>query len=244
MTRAHLDSEPVLADRNHLALHLAHRWFAFFEASGGDLDAHLQIFHPQVRLSGHRGSHLLASDRERLAAWLVAVPDEISSYRIVHSNYLTADNGDGLLNMVVAYQAPSYPEIHGSIISYETRVEFAQIPRFSAIDKTPILPNKRHAFEPSWSTNRVLARVHAELGGITGSDGQLRIELGSKIREILAHSTALTGSKNYQALVTATGGDPDELRVVRLQLADDVKATMPTIEIVEPLPLLERLISK
>ena len=49
-------SAPMLR-QYHVALHLAHRWFAYLEAPGGDLDTHLTMFHPQVQLSGHRGSH-------------------------------------------------------------------------------------------------------------------------------------------------------------------------------------------
>jgi hypothetical protein len=56
----------TVADRHHIALHLAHRWFAFLEAPGGDLDAHLLMFHPEVRLSAHRGTHLFARDRRSL----------------------------------------------------------------------------------------------------------------------------------------------------------------------------------
>jgi hypothetical protein len=133
-----------MTGRHHVALHLAHRWFAFLEAPGGELDAHLKMFHPQVQLSGHRGNHLFARDHESLVAWFAAVPDVISSHHIVHSNFSTAENGDGLLSMVVAYQAPDQLDMHGSIISYETRIEFAMgDPRFSAIDKTPILPKPR-----------------------------------------------------------------------------------------------------
>jgi hypothetical protein len=136
-------AEPLIAVRNHVALHLTHRWFAFFEAPGGNLDAHLMMFHPQVRLSGNRGTHLFARDHASLVAWFASIPDAISSHHIVHSNYSTADNGDGLLNLVVAYQAPGDPDMHGSIISYETRIEYASgTPRFTSLDKTPILPNK------------------------------------------------------------------------------------------------------
>ncbi|MGR3440440.1 hypothetical protein, partial [Salipiger abyssi] len=37
--------------RQHDALHLAHRWFAFFEAPDRALPPHLEIFAPQVRLT-------------------------------------------------------------------------------------------------------------------------------------------------------------------------------------------------
>jgi hypothetical protein len=223
-------------DLYHIALHLAHRWFSFLEAPGGDLEAHLTIFHPQVRLSGRRGGHLFASDHESLVAWFAAVPNEVSSHHIVHSNYSTADNGDGLLSMVVAYQAQGDLDAHGSIISYETRIEFAPgAPRFIALDKTPILPNVRSEYETSWSTNRVLALVHAELGGITVSDGRLRAELGDDVRQVIAHAVAPEGSRNYEALVTSTGPEPLGTRAVRLKITDDVRATLPTIERIETL---------
>ena len=238
MTGAHIVTQPPMTGRHHVALHLAHRWFAFLEAPGGELDAHLKMFHPQVQLSGHRGNHLFARDHESLVAWFAAVPDVISSHHIVHSNYSTAENGDGLLSMVVAYQAPGQLDMHGSIISYETRIEFAiGAPRFSALDKTPILPNRRLEYETSWSTNRVLAWVHAELGGITDSDGQLRGALGSDVRQVSAQVTAPEGSRAYEALVTGIGGNPTELRAVRLKLTDDVRATIPTVEKVQPITL-------
>lgn len=238
MTGVHTTTEPPMTGRHHVALHLAHRWFAFLEAPGGNLDSNLKMFHPQVRLSGHRGSHLFAHDQESLATWFVAVPDVISSHYILHSNYTTAENGDGLLSMVVAYQAPGQPEMHGSIISYETRIEFAiGAPRFSALDKTPILPNRRLEYETSWSTNRVLAWVHAELGGINESDGQLRVALGSDVRQVSALVTAPEGSHAYEALVTGIGGNSAELRAVRLKLNDDVRATIPTVDMVQPIAL-------
>jgi hypothetical protein len=220
-----------MTGNHHLALHLAHRWFAFLEVPGGDLAIHLAMFHPLVRLSGNRGHHLFADDHGSLVDWFAAVPDAISSHHIVHSNYADADSGYGVLSMVVAYQAPGTPDVRGSIISYETRIEFSTDgPRFIALDKTPILPNKRHNFETSWSANRVLARVHAELGCMTESDSQLRVALGADVHQVSAQVTAVEGSDAYEALVTGIGGDPVELRAVRLQLTDDVRSTMPTIE--------------
>jgi hypothetical protein len=110
-------------------------------------------------------------------------------------------------------------------------------PRFSAIDKTPILPNRRLEYETSWSTNRVLAWVHAELGGITDSDGQLRVALGSDVRQVSALVTAPEGSRAYEALVSGIGGNPAELRAVRLKLNDDVRTTIPTVNMVQPIAL-------
>lgn len=183
---------PMLS-QYHVALHLAHRWFAYLEAPGGDLDTHLTMFHPQVELSGHRRSRLFAHDHESLKAWFAAVPDEVSSHHIVHSTYSTSNDGsdDGLLNMVVAYQVPAKSGVHGSIISYQTRIEF--IPggaRFIAIDKTPILPNMKPDYETSWAANRVLALMHATLGGTAMSDSKLRAALGDNVHRVFVHTTA------------------------------------------------------
>jgi len=226
----------TVTERNHIALHLAHRWFAFLEAPGGDLVSHLQMFHPQVRLSGHRGAHLFAKDHQTLIAWFNAVPDEISSHHIVHSSYSDGDNGEGLLSMVVAYQAPGESGVHGSIISYETRIEFAPgAPQFIALDKTPILPNTKSGYETSWSTNRVLARVHAELGGIAGSDHGLRSKFGSDLRQVTAKVSAPEGSRSYEAFVTAIGDDPIRPIAVCLVMVDDVVSDLPTIDTIKML---------
>jgi hypothetical protein len=242
MTEQDTSALPPTADRHHIALHLAHRWFAYLEAPGGDLEMHLAIFSPQVRLSGHRGSHLFARDHESLVTWFASIPDAVSSHHIVHSNYSTIEGGDGLLNMVVAYQSPIGQGMHGSIISYETRIEF--IPggaRFVALDKTPILVNTRLDYETSWSTNRVLARVHAELGGVAKSDGQLCTALGGDVRQVHVQASAPEGSRAYQAVVTGIGGEPAPIRTVHLELTDDVKAPMPQIERIVPLAPNESL---
>ena len=226
---------PSMTDRHHIALHLAHRWFAFFEAPGGDLAAHLAIFSPQVRLSGRRGAHLFAHDHTSLVAWFSAIPDATSSHHIVHSTYATADDGDGLLNMVVAYQSPADEGMHGAIISYETRIEFTPNgARFVALDKTPTLANTRCEYETSWSTNRVLARVHAELGGIAESDGQLRAALGTNVRQVFAHAAASEGSRTYKSLLTSIDSNSDGMRVAYLELSDEAVAILPTITLIVP----------
>lgn len=218
----------------HIALHLAHRWFAFLEAPGGDLEEHLKIFHPQVHLSGHRGTHLFARDRIALVSWFNAIPDEISSHHIVHSSFRMVDASRGELDMVVAYQAPGSSGVHGSIISYETLIEFtADGARFVALDKTPTLANTRDVYETSWSVNRVLARIHADLGGITGSDNKMRLLLGSADQRISAHTTASEGSGDYEAIVTAIGVEPRSLRILRLGVRDDVNSPLPVVETVE-----------
>jgi len=230
MMETQINAKAPMLSRHHVALHLAHRWFAFLEAPGADLGTHLTMFHPQVRLSGSRGGHLFARDHKSLKDWFASVPDAISSHHIVHSNYVTADNGDGLLSMVVAYQSPGDSGMRGSIISYETRIEFAtDAARFTALDKTPILPNTRLDYETSWSTNRVLALIHAELGGITGSDGKLRAALGNNVRQVFVHVAAPEASCDYDALVTSSNVDPAEVRILHLKLTDDGNATMPSV---------------
>lgn len=175
--------------------------------------------------------HLYARDHESLVGWFASIPDAISSHHIVHSNYSTIEGGDGLLNMVVAYQSPAGSGMHGSIISYETRIEFILGgARITALDKTPILVNTRLEYETSWSTNRVLARVHAELGEIVKSDGQLYSALGSDVRQVHVQAADPEGSSAYQAVVTGIGGDPASVRTVHLELTDDGRSSLPMIE--------------
>ena len=81
----------------------------------------------------------------------------------------------------------------------------------------------------------MLSWVHAELGGITESDGQLLAALGNEVRQISAQATATEGSGAYTAIVTSIGGDPMGVRAVRLTFSDDVRATMPTVQCIEPL---------
>jgi hypothetical protein len=235
---AEFASGSTITAQHHAALHLAHRWFAFLEAPGGDLEEHLKIFHPHVQLSGRRGEHLFAKDHASLSAWFSAVPDVISSHHIVHSNYATDDRGAGLLSMVVAYQAPSNTGTHGSIISYETRIEFGSaFPRFIMLDKTPILPNTRMHYQPSWATNRVLALIHGALAGLIEPDDGLANALGNDVLHVHAATEAVEGSQSYEALVTMISGKPECLRVARLQLRDDVKRSTPRIartELISP----------
>ncbi|MCJ1961439.1 hypothetical protein [Novosphingobium mangrovi (ex Hu et al. 2023)] len=221
--------------RHHIALSLAHRWFAFFEAPGGDLKAHLAIFHPHVRLSGHRGQRLFAQDHETLRAWFAAVPDEVSSHHILHSVYEELGPGSGRLAFLVAYQAPGADgAVHGSIISYDTQVAFGGEPRFLALDKTPTLPNTRPTFEPSWATNRVLARLHAELGGLGAAgdaNGQVvRSAMGGNVQALSVLTRAPDGSSSYEALASWIGGTPATPSSLRLAVCDDVRAPLPTIQ--------------
>jgi hypothetical protein len=217
----------TIAQRRHIALHLAHRWFAFLEASGGDLDTHLAIFHPQVRLSGHRGQHAFAKDHPTLVAWFAAVPDAVSSHHILHSVYEDMADMGGRLAFLVAYQAPADEGVHGSIISYETQVEFAPSgPRFVTLDKTPILSNTRSDYETSWASNRLLALVHAELGALDGSDDSLSAALGDDVRQISALTAAPEGTRAYEALVTWINKSASP-RALRLGIEDDPSAPLP-----------------
>lgn len=216
-------------NRRHIALHLAHRWFAFLEAPGGDLDAHLEMFHPEVRLSGHRGAHVFARDRRSLADWFGSIPEGVSSHRIVHSTYTDTDRDGGMLGMVVAYQAPGYKGVHGSIIGYQTRVEFMRDRAwFVSLDKTPTLANTRPRYETSWAANRVLACVHADLGGITGPDRPIRAALEGDMVQLVAHATALEGSAAYEAVVTGIAAS-GEIRVLRVSFEDDVGCALPMV---------------
>jgi hypothetical protein len=216
-------------NRRHIALHLAHRWFAFLEAPGGDLDAHLEMFHPEVRLSGHRGAHVFARDRPSLTDWFGSIPEGVSSHHIVHSTYTDTDRDGGMLDMVVAYQAPGDKGVHGSIISYQTRVEFMRDRAwFVSLDKTPTLANTRPRYETSWAANRVLARVHADLGGITGPDRPIRAALEGDIVQVVAHATAPEGTADYEAVITgiaAAGG----MCVLRVSFEDDAVFSLPVV---------------
>ncbi|TCB77269.1 hypothetical protein [Acinetobacter sp. ANC 4173] len=225
--------------RQYMALHLAHRWFAFLEAPVGDLHSHLSIFHPQVRLSGHRGHHLFAHDHDSLITWFAAVPDEISSHHIVHANFATAQNGEGHLNMVIAYQTPTASGVHGSIISYETRIEFsAEGARFIALDKTPILANTRPEYETSWAMNRVLARVYAELAVITESDGQLTQILGEAVSQVTVHAPVAEASTDYVAQLSCISGIPASQHTLQLTVHDDGHSSLPSfVEIQRCLPV-------
>ncbi|MFJ4052977.1 hypothetical protein ACIPZC_05830 [Pseudomonas sp. NPDC089743] len=218
---------------HHIALSMAHRWFAFFEAPGGGMGLHLTLFHPNVQLSGHRLNHMFANEHESLQAWFAAVPDEVSSHHIIHSSFSIAGNGDGLLDMIVAYQAPGEARMQGAIISYETRIDFASpSPRFIALDKTPILPNTKERYETSWAVNRVLARLHAALGGITDEDDALFVALGHEVQLISAVAAAPEGSPAYDAVVSVIGVD-GLLRNARLHFSDNVAQPLPTLDAVD-----------
>ncbi|WP_118137023.1 hypothetical protein [Oceanicella sp. SM1341] len=218
----------------HDALHLAHRWFAFFEAPGGDLERHLEIFDPQVRLSGHQGRRLFADDRDSLAAWFSTVPGERSSHHILHATFESAPRRQSRLNMLVAYQAVRPEGVQGAIIRYET--ELSHGPggtRFLALDKTPILPDTQANFAPSWAANRVLALAHAALAELPGSDARLRETLGASTSQLQVRANVPEGSPRYHALLSAVGTDAAGGCHLMLELEDDVSG---------PLPALSRII--
>ncbi|TCM12714.1 hypothetical protein EDF56_1183 [Novosphingobium sp. PhB165] len=225
--------------RHHISLHLAHRWFAFFEAPGGDLEAHLAIFHPQICLSGHRGQRVFAQDHLTLRAWFAAISDEVSSHHIVHSVYEDIAPNIGRLAFLVGYQVPGQDGgVRGSIISYETRIDFGSEPRFLALAKTPTIPNTRPVFEPSWASNRVLARLHGELGGL-GDDGDLnghalRSAMGENVHALSVLTSARDGSRSYEALASWIGGAPAAPSSLRLAVRDDVREPLPTIQPLGP----------
>jgi hypothetical protein len=155
-----------MSRRSHAALSLAHRWFAFLESSAGNLEEHLDLFEDNVQLTGRRGEIHFAHGRQELAQWFRAVPDEVSSHRILHSNWTERTGVEGTLDFLVAYQTPTADgSVGGSIISYQTVVSFAdEIPRFVSLDKTSILPNTKRDYAPTWAEHRVSGFVHALLG--------------------------------------------------------------------------------
>ena len=227
-----MSSEPLSA-RHHAALHLAHRWFAFLEAPGGDLGQHLTIFDPQVRLTGRQGAHVFATDHASLARWFASIPDEVSSHHIVHADYTDRGKDGGSLRMVVAYQTPQGDGVHGSIISYETRIAFGpDEPRFVALDKTPILPNTRPVYEPSWATHRVLGLVHASLAGLPGASAAVHDTLGA-VSQVTAHVRSPEGATAYTGILTAIGTDgvPSAWQIAA---QDDVRSRFPHLTSIEP----------
>lgn len=155
-----------MSRRSHAAFSLAHRWFAFLESPAGNVEEHLDLFEDNVQLTGRRGEVHFAHGHLELAQWFRAVPDEVSSHRILHSNWTERTGVEGTLDFLVAYQTPTADgSVGGSIISYQTVVAFAdEIPRFVALDKTPILPNTKRVYAPTWAEHRVSGFVHALLG--------------------------------------------------------------------------------
>lgn len=220
--------------RHHAARHLGHRWFAFLEAPGGDLQAHLAIFHPQVRLTGQRGSLVFATDHGSLVSWFASIPDETSSHHILHSDYRDVDDDQGIFRMVVAYQTPGPDGVRGSVISYETVIDVSsEAPRFIALDKTPILPNTRAIYEPSWAVNRVLALVYASLSGLDGSSTDLRAAFSDDVHHVNALVSAEENARDYAASLVWSGKDNGQSGSLRLRFEDDGHAPFPELAEIE-----------
>ncbi|WP_335948198.1 hypothetical protein [Salipiger bermudensis] len=214
----------------HDALHLAHRWFAFFEAPGSPLETHLEIFDPQVRLSGQQGRRLFADDRDSLAAWFATVRGERSSHHILHAAFETAPQGTSRLNMLVAYQAMRPEGVQGAIIRYETELSHGPDgARFHSLDKTPILPDTQAHFAPSWAANRVLALAHAALAELPESDARLREALGASTSQLQVQANVPEGSLHYHALLSAAGTEAAGGCHLLLDLEDDVSAPLPAL---------------
>lgn len=225
----------------HDALHLAHRWFAFFEAQGSALEPHLRIFDPQVRLSGHRGHHLFADDRDSLAAWFATVPGERSAHHILHATFAPAPQGQSRLNMLVAYQAMRPEGVQGAIIRYETELSHGpEGARFLTLDKTPILPDTQAIFAPSWAANRVLALAHAALAELPGSDARLREALGTATSQLQVQANVPEGSPTYRALLSAADTAAAGSLSLFLDLEDDAAQPLPAAASIiraEPSPI-------
>ncbi|WP_370159878.1 hypothetical protein, partial [Salipiger bermudensis] len=214
----------------HDALHLAHRWFAFFEAPGSPLETHLEIFDPRVRLSGQQGRRLFADDRDSLAAWFATVPGERSSHHILHATFDPAPQGTSRLNMLVAYQAIRPTGVQGAIIRYETELSHGPAgARFHSLDKTPILPDTQAHFAPSWAANRVLALAHAALAELPDSDARLREALGASTSQLQVQANVSEGSLRYHALLSAAGTEAAGGCHLLLDLEDDASALLPAL---------------
>lgn len=67
--------------------------------------------------------------------------------------------------------------------------------RTSTSGHPSLLVNTRLDYETSWSINRALARVHAEIGGIAKSDGQLYAALSRDVRQVHVQAAAPEGSR-------------------------------------------------
>ncbi|OCX65693.1 hypothetical protein BFP70_08745 [Thioclava sp. SK-1] len=219
----------------HDALHLAYRWFAFFEAPGSALAPHLEIFDPQVSLSGHQGRHLFADDRDSLATWFATVPGERSAHHILHATFEPAPRGQSRLNMLVAYQAVRPTGVQGAIIRYETELSHRpEGARFLSLDKTPILPDTQAIFAPSWAANRVLALAHAALAELLESDARLREALGAATSQLQVQANVPEGSPKYRALLSATDTSAAGGLSLFLDLEDDVSQPLPAVSSIIP----------
>ncbi|MFJ5956466.1 hypothetical protein ACIQC5_10950 [Paenarthrobacter sp. NPDC092416] len=226
------------SDKFHAALSLAHRWFAFLETPAGNVEEHLGLFAKDVQLTGRRGQVCFAHGRAELERWFGAVPEEISSHRIIHSTWTDGEGEVGKLDFVVAYQATTaHGGVSGSIISYETVISFANDqPHFLALDKTPILPNARKEYAPTWAEHRVLGFVHAALSGQLTSQAatdalHLALSAGSNVG-VWAPAPEL--SRVYDAFLTV-GTSEGNVYTAWWRFHDDGDAAFPALERTAPL---------
>jgi hypothetical protein len=231
-------STTAISRRDHATLSLAHRWFAFLESSAGNVEEHLGLFVKNVQLTGRRGQVRFAHGHNELAQWFRAVPDEISSHRILHCTWKEGTGAEGNLDFIVAYQTPTADGgVGGSVISYQTVVSFADdVPRFVALDKTPILPNTRHEYSPTWAEHRVYGFVHAVLGKqLThqeAADAFRDISLaGSRVK---VWAPVPEGSTAYDAFLTIGTAD-GSLHTAGWRFHDDGDAAFPFPQQIAPL---------
>ena len=226
-----------MSHRKHAVLSLAHRWFAFLESSAGNVEAHLGIFANNVQLTGRRGQVRFAHGHYELEQWFRAIPDEISSHRILHSTWTEGDSQNGNLDFIVAYQTPTAGgDVGGSVISYETVVSFEDdVPRFLALDKTPILPNTSPRYAPTWAENRVLGFIHAvlakQLTHREASSALGDISLADSVIEVWAPVPERSAA--YDAFLTISTAD-GYVHTAGWRFHDDGDAAFPTPERIAP----------
>jgi hypothetical protein len=227
-----------MSRRSHAALSLAHRWFAFLESPAGNLEEHLDLFEDNVQLTGRRGEVRFAHGHQELAQWFRAVPDEVSSHRILHSNWLERTGVEGTLDFLVAYQAPTADgSVGGSIIRYQTVVSFVdESPRFAALDKTPILPNTKREYAPTWAEHRVSGFVHALLGKqlthAEAADALGDLTKGASKVDVWAPAPEL--SPTYDAFLTIGTADGN-FRTAAWRFQDDGDTAFPAPLQIAPL---------
>jgi hypothetical protein len=227
-----------MSPKSHAALSLAHRWFAFLESPAGNVEEHLNLFGSNVQLTGRRGQLHFAHGHTELAQWFRAVPDEISSHRILHSSWTEGIGEEGTLDFLVAYQAPTADgSVGGSVISYQTVVSFAEdVPRFLALDKTPILPNTRPDYAPTWAEHRVSGFVYAILGQrlIHQKAADAIRDIPTAASKVDVWAPAPERSPAYDAFLTIGTAD-GTFHAAGWRFRDDGDAAFPVPEHIAPL---------
>lgn len=164
----------------HAIRDIAHRWFAFFEGKTEDIDHHLALFTPDVRLV-HAGTHLLADGRDALGQWLRQVPEEQDSHVITDLGWQMLDANSAKVEMAVSYQVlQADGQVGGAVIHYRTEVVFNEQceAAFRYLQKSPVAPNPDRRFRDSFAANR-LGATFARLGFLAsrGEHGRIRLEL-------------------------------------------------------------------